>query len=117
MASKSLHFCTHANCNALTTERYCVTHAPMHTAGREYDRGSSAERGYDAQWRIAREAYLRTHPLCERCLAKGEVEAATMVHHKVALRDGGARLDPRNFMALSDNCHAIVEGRKIEVLI
>jgi len=50
-------------------------------------------------------------------LAKGEVEAATMVHHKVALRDGGARLDPRNFMALSDNCHAIVEGRKIEVLI
>jgi predicted HNH restriction endonuclease len=38
-----------------------------------------------------------------------------MVHHKVALRDGGKRLNPVNFMALCDNCHAIVEGRKYEV--
>lgn len=111
MASKSLHFCGHIGCNCLTADRYCTTHTPLHIVDRNYGRESASDRGYDGRWRKARDAYLQTHPLCERCLVKGEVEPATMVHHKVALRDGGERLNPNNFMALSRECHEIIEGR------
>jgi 5-methylcytosine-specific restriction protein A len=121
MATKSLRFCRHAGCRELVTDTYCPVHAAEHDAQKaegvkRYDRwrGTPAERGYDGDWQRASKAYLRLHPLCERCLEMGKVEPATMVHHKRALKDGGARLDPNNFMALSNNCHEIVEGRKID---
>ena len=116
MASRSQKFCAHHGCSTLiSTGAYCEAHAHDGMASRYGDRGSSAERGYDAQWRTVREAYMRRHPLCERCEAKGVTEVATMVHHKVALRDGGERLNENNLMSLCFDCHAIVEGRKIEV--
>lgn len=34
-----------------------------------------------ARWRRTREAQLSQQPLCERCLAMGVVEVATVVHH------------------------------------
>lgn len=85
-----------------------------HFAEADSKRAPSHERGYDGDWRKARAAYLRSHTLCERCLSKGVVTPATMVHHKQALRNGGDRLNSANFMALCFNCHEIVEGRKCE---
>lgn len=115
MASRSQKFCAHHGCSTLISAgTYCEAHLSDKAASL-YARGSSAERGYDAKWRTVREAYMRRHPLCERCEAKGVTEVATMVHHKVALRDGGERLNPNNFKALCNDCHAIVEGRKIEI--
>lgn len=116
MATRSLKFCAHHNCGTLvSTGAYCEAHLSDGVASRYGGRGSSAERGYDARWRVVREAYLKAHPLCERCDKQGKVEPATMVHHIRALRDGGDRLNPNNFMSLCFDCHAIVEGRKIEV--
>lgn len=42
---------------------------------------SPADRGYDHRWRKEREAYLRLHPLCVMCEARGLVKAATVVDH------------------------------------
>lgn len=113
MATRSLHFCAHHGCNALVTDTYCDAHvADGINVRNSYGRQSSSERGYDWQWHKAAHAYLRQHPLCERCLESGEVEVATMVHHVIPLSKGGARLDPRNMKALSFDCHEIVEGRK-----
>lgn len=36
-----------------------------------------------AAWRKGRLIFLRQHPLCQRCMAKGIVTAATVVNHVV----------------------------------
>ena len=48
-------------------------------------RPSSAERGYGAEWRKIRDAYLSQNPLCVAC---GQI--ATEVDHIVSLKDGGS---------------------------
>jgi 5-methylcytosine-specific restriction enzyme A len=69
-------------------------------------RGTSSERGYDALWRSYRRAYLMRYPLCRDCMKQGRVVVATEVHHIVALRDGGDRLDAANCMPLCHSCHS-----------
>lgn len=113
MATRTRRFCGHPGCRALTAERYCPAHAPLH-AQREDRRGSAQERGYDADWQRARGRYLLLHPLCERHEAKGGVVPATMVHHIIPIEQGGARLDPENMMALCRDCHEGIHGRKLE---
>jgi 5-methylcytosine-specific restriction enzyme A len=52
-----------------------------------------------------RQAWLRQHPLCERCKAKGYVREATVPDHVVALANGG-RDTWDNLQSLCDECHA-----------
>jgi 5-methylcytosine-specific restriction protein A len=76
------------------------------SAAAERSRGTTKQRGYADAWPAARLAYFRAHPLCEDCVEKGYFDQASReVHHKIALRDGGARLDPENFRALCKSCH------------
>jgi 5-methylcytosine-specific restriction protein A len=120
MPDRSFRFCSWPGCRELTRSRFCPVHADMNeqrerTEKNRYNRtrGSASAQGYDAQWRAARLAYLRTHPLCERCNPTGtEIPAvpATMVHHIVPIKEGGARLDPQNLMALCNACHEVIEG-------
>lgn len=119
MATKSLKFCRHRGCGELTPNAYCEQHQAEHelrlqAAAAAYDRGrgTSAQRGYDGAWRRARDAWLRQHPLCERCQRQGIITVATLVHHKKGIRHGGARLDSDNFESLCFDCHEITEGRK-----
>lgn len=72
----------------LTQSRYCPTHTEAATKVSDERRGSSAERGYDAQWKHRRELKITENPLCERCLVIGKVIVAGLVHHKDR--------DPRN---------------------
>jgi 5-methylcytosine-specific restriction enzyme A len=58
-------------------------------------------------WRKARAAFLQSNPLCVHCLAKGVTTPATMVDHKERIKAGGDRLNPDNFQALCDHCHAV----------
>ncbi|RAH37421.1 HNH endonuclease [Halomonas sp. SL1] len=44
-------------------------------------RGSSAQRGYGNRWKKARAGFLRKHPLCAMCQAKGKVVPAVIVDH------------------------------------
>ena len=61
-------------------------------------------------WRKMRDTYLHEHPLCEDCLAKGKVTAATDVHHiRSPFRKGEVNwmmlLDYNNLAALCRECH------------
>lgn len=61
-------------------------------------------------WRKMRETYLKTHPICEDCLAKGKVTPATDVHHLKSPFKGGEvnyslLLDYDNLMSLCKECH------------
>lgn len=65
-------------------------HLPTPAQAREaYDRhrGSAARRGYDAAWRLLRDAVLRDEPHCRACKAVGHVVRATMVHHVQPVRE------------------------------
>ena len=97
---------------ALAPSRWCVRCRMAHNArcelsarqGRQEadrQRGGSSERGYDAAWQRFRVWFLSHYPLCSDCS-----EIATEVHHKHRLRDGGAKLDEANCMALCHVCHS-----------
>lgn len=92
----------------LNTPPYCDEHKHVHEEKKaQWDlrRGSRHERGYDNLWVKVRKMYLMAHPLCEMCEKEGRIMPAREVHHIVALRDGGARLDSENFMAVCRACH------------
>ena len=62
------------------------------------------------QWSVCRESYLATHSLCERCLKKGEIVPAEIVHHKIYLtdqnfQDPSIALNHANLEALCMKCH------------
>ncbi len=71
-----------------------------------------AEKFYKSiQWQNCREAYLKSQGyLCERCIKKGEVKPAVIVHHKIYLtpwniNDESITLNPINLEALCKDCH------------
>ena len=65
-------------------------------------------------WKITRKAYLHSvGGLCERCLSKGLIVPAELVHHKVPLSpdnidDEHITLNWDNLQALCRACHADV---------
>lgn len=69
-------------------------------------RGSAASRGYDADWRRCRAAFLLKHPLCLFCETAGRVEEATVVDHIISIEDRpDLRLDWSNLRPLCKPCH------------
>ena len=94
--------CNAAGCPKLTSDRYCQEHKRQEQRRYDSRRGSSSERGYDTTWQRLRAAYLRSHPLCNRCPG---VVPAIVVHHKQPISDGGERLDTENLEALCETCH------------
>ena len=66
MPNRTMHFCRHAGCDELTEHNYCPEHEHEHEERRReqfdrYDkqRGSSAERGYDARWQKYSKWFLK----------------------------------------------------------
>ena len=84
VATKPLRPCRRPGCSALVTSEsgYCEKHQRLDRKRQDDRRGSAQERGYDSAWRRRRVWYLRRHPLCERCAAKGQVVIAILVHHR-----------------------------------
>jgi 5-methylcytosine-specific restriction protein A len=101
--------CRHPGCGAvLTTPGYCDTHRTgVHRDYGRARRGFDTERGFyqSAVWRGVRSAFLREHPLCAHCTARGRVVAAVVADHAVPLKDGGARLDWSNLSPLCISHH------------
>lgn len=55
----------------------------------------------------------RAHGLCERCMERGEVKPADVVHHTTPLNpdnvgDPDISLNPERLIALCDECHTEV---------
>ncbi len=70
-------------------------------------RGGARSRGYDVDWKTARDAYLALHMVCERCRR----QLSSLVHHRRPLREGGSRLDPANFEAVCRKCHGSAHAK------
>jgi 5-methylcytosine-specific restriction protein A len=87
-------------------EGKCQEHYHAARRLRDRRRGTAAERGYDAEWKRTRDAYLERNPACERC-----GRPATEVHHRLALRFGGERLDSANLVSMCRSCHQGLTNR------
>ena len=73
---------------------------------------ADVERFYTTRaWRACRANVLKKNGgLCQLCLAKGLIEPAVHVHHKIPLTAGNVNnpriaLDESNLMALCEECH------------
>jgi len=105
-----MQFCNYPTCSKLLSEGgYCSKHlqqSPSKIA--DDNRGNSNARGYDYRWRQFRESYLREHPLCADCAAKGIVTVATEIHHiqKLALHPE-LKYDDDNLLCLCHRCHSV----------
>lgn len=99
--------CRNSRCPNLVpvTSNYCSSCLTGEMARYNAARGSARSQGYDRVWERVRLAYLGANPLCERCKAAGRVTEAALVHHRVAITDGGERLDEANLEALCRPCH------------
>lgn len=114
--------CTYPGCGRLVRDGSgrCAQHPRQERQVQDERRGTAHERGYTSAWRKARDGWLRAHPLCAACEAKGLVEAAEVVDHivpprlKEALDSGDvARIaqakalfwDRKNWQSLSKRCH------------
>ena len=70
--------------------------------------GTTAERGYDRDWRLLSESIRKDRPLCEDCLARNLTTPATECHHILKIKDAPKeRLNPSNVMSLCSECHRI----------
>ena len=101
MPTRPLRQCNQPGCGAAAAGNHC----DAHRAPAEAERGNSAARGYGHRWRKIRAAFLREHPLCERCEAKERVTPATEPHHRLPRREGGSD-DWSNLEALCHECHS-----------
>ncbi|BAD74811.1 phage-related protein [Geobacillus kaustophilus HTA426] len=74
----------------------------------KYKRNKEAKKFYNSTaWRKCREYVLkRDNYLCQRCLRRGIIQPADVVHHKEHLEDNPAKaLDPENLESLCNACH------------
>ena len=109
MAKRAPTPCRYPGCAAvLATPGYCDRHrVAVHRDYGRARRGFDTELGFykSAQWRAVRAVFLREHPVCCVCAARGRVVAAVVVDHVVPVKDGGARFDAANLQALCVTCH------------
>nr|WP_236871145.1 HNH endonuclease signature motif containing protein [Brevibacillus laterosporus] len=99
-------FCLKQGCAKLTENGYCDAHKNQ-TKLYNQERGTAAQRGYDARWRKARTKYLASNPLCKKCLQEGKVIEATVVDH-ITPHKGDVVLfwDEKNWQPLCASCHS-----------
>ena len=107
--------CRYRGCPNLTGDKsgYCGQH--LQSTRQQYDtqRGTAAERGYDARWQRYRLSYLAEHPLCVLCAKNGRVVAATIVDHIIP-HHGDQKLfwDPANHQALCEQHHNVKTAKE-----
>lgn len=113
MPKKAKRPCMYFGCPNLVEagEKYCPEHKENEVQQqRQYDneRGTAAQRGYDARWRKARILFLRRHPICEcdECKRLGRILPATVVDH-IKPHKGDPKLfwDKNNWQAMAKSCH------------
>ncbi|AIQ63306.1 HNH endonuclease [Paenibacillus stellifer] len=109
MPSKPKRPCGQPGCPELTDKGYC----DKHRKERDRRRGTAASRGYGHKWKVARDQYLKEHPLCVECLKVGKVEAARAVDHIIAHKGDPVLFWNRsNWQSLCIPCHSLKTVQK-----
>jgi len=101
--------CGFRGCPSTTRGRYCDEHAPLTRQFYDRRRGSTNERGYDADWkRVAEQRRNLDCGLCQMCLAEGLVRASPLVDHIIPIHvRPDWRLEIGNTQVLCFDCHTI----------
>lgn len=82
--------------------KYC----DEHKGNQVFDAKSTKTKGYNARWNKARLRYLKVHPLCVHCQAKGLLTKAMVVDHITPHRgDQELFWKESNWQALCKSCH------------
>lgn len=101
-----LSFCRYPGCHKTVEfgEKYCAEHKKKKAVAIE--RKTANDRGYTYKWQKASKAFLKHHPLCVACEAKGIIKAAEVVDH-IKPHKGNKILfwDKKNWQALCKQCH------------
>lgn len=111
MPNKPLKNCAHIGCTVLTRAKYCEQHTVKNENQSYYDKHSRDKESksfYDSsQWQKCRGVVLqRDNYLCQCCLEKGVLTAASTVHHKKDLRlNRELALDADNLISVCNECH------------
>ena len=110
MASRPQRLCLSPGCAQLADgSDYCVHHRKPRR--RSLTQPLERDPRNSRSWRRFRAWFLSQNPLCSDCQARGYVTGATDVHHRIALRDGGALYEVANCLALCHPCHSRRTGR------
>lgn len=100
-----MRVCSEPGCPELTKESKCEAHRKANRKSSDAKRPSAAQRGYDAEWRKTRAAFLTTHPICED--PSGCIEPATDVDHIDGLGPLGPKgHDHKNLRSLCHSHHS-----------
>lgn len=112
MAKKSLKPCAEIGCGKLTRKTYCESHEKIVQEKSQKIYRKSRDKSLDAfyksyQWRKLRAlAFERDKGLCQRCLKRGILKRADVVHHIVeVLVDWSKRFDLDNLESVCHACH------------
>lgn len=104
--------CRYPGCpNLCDSGVYCRQHSQYSS---DRLRGNAEARGYNAEWRRARKAFLQQNPLCSECRKAGKLTPATVVDHIIPHR-GDKRLfwDEKNWQSLCKSCHDKKTGHEM----
>lgn len=116
MSTKLKQPCARPGCPELVKigKRYCDKHSKSSQQMQDRYRGSSTSRGYDSDWRNARDWHIGEHPLCAECERQGIVKAGEHVDHIIPFRgiEDPLRLDADNLQTLCRECHSRKTARE-----
>jgi len=70
---------------------------------RQYDNSSFYQ---SKQWRMTRNHYIKSNPLCEQCSRDNKTTGGHCVDHIKPVTKGGAKFDESNLQTLCNSCHA-----------
>ena len=102
----SPHPCRHPGCGVLVRGgSHCSEHRGEARRRSDELRPTASQRGYTADWRRRRAAWLEERPDCAVC-----GHPATQVDHKVPLAAGGAD-DESNYQSLCATHHSVKTGK------
>jgi 5-methylcytosine-specific restriction protein A len=109
--------CRYSGCRTLVTGRdgFCdahKSHANISSRANDSYRGSSTQRGYDYKWQKTSAGYLKHHPFCVSCEAKGVIGVAVELDHIIPIQVAPLRkYDRSNWQGLCKPCHTAKTNR------
>jgi 5-methylcytosine-specific restriction protein A len=116
--------CPGKGCNNLIgmKEKRCSTCAPIKKAekaehNRKYDQKVRAPHlvnfYHSKAWKTVRQFVLvRDNHLCQECLKENQITTATIVHHKVEIRDDFSKAhSPDNCVSVCKSCHNKIDHK------